>query len=281
MEKNIFLILKKNDHLLCFPKEINVDIQRINNSIKNKTLKKQFLFIGDKGTGKTDAVKLIASDLDRKVYSINFQFLNAKTFFGKISKLKSLFKKINSINDPSKMIILFDDISRMLFSTKEHKKNIKVLNKFIGLLKNMDSDIVLFVTANLINILNDEFLNYFAGYVDFNKYSIDDLIFMASKLIENKIGEAYYLKNRALLEKIITMFFPVPTPKELEKIINIPFPIKDDKIEDDILRMLYCHIKQYNGDEEVKYLYQNWFTVEEIEILTGIPKTEIQKIIKR
>ena len=92
MKKGILVVLNKSNDSLYYSNEISNDIQSIKNSINNNLTKNHFLFIGEDGTGKKEVVKFIANDLDRKVYAINYKFLEAKTVLGKFRKLNILFK---------------------------------------------------------------------------------------------------------------------------------------------------------------------------------------------
>ena len=92
------------------PVSIEKDIMGILNAVNKKSNVNKFLFVGDSGTGKTEAAKQIARILDRELYSVQFdRIVDSK--LGQTSKnLIQVFDDINNLRNPEKVIILFDEI---------------------------------------------------------------------------------------------------------------------------------------------------------------------------
>ena len=87
-------------------------------------------------------------------------------------------------------------------------------------LSQIDKEASVFVTCNSLKVLDKEFVKGFTCVIDFDDYSVEFLFNVAQKIIEEKIGNTYKLKNKELMCKILTMFFPLPTQGDLRKILS-------------------------------------------------------------
>ena len=80
------------------------------NAIGHNVGVNKFLFEGPPGTGKTETAKQIARILDRELYIVDFDTL-IDSKLGQTSKnIAELFNEIKKIQQPQKIIILFDEI---------------------------------------------------------------------------------------------------------------------------------------------------------------------------
>ena len=69
----------------------------------------------------------------------------------------------------------------------------------------------------------------------------------------------------------------IPYPGELKNLIKTALAFSDPTNEYDYLKKLYEAIKPNNETEDFKILQDNGFTVREIEVLTGISKSQVSR----
>ena len=121
---NSFNFIKKielNEDPLPLPDVIKSEILGVVNSASNRIGVNKFLFQGSPGTGKTETAKQIARILGRDLYQVDFDIL-IDSRLGQTSKnISQLFSEINSIINPEKIIILFDEIDALAMDRTDLK----------------------------------------------------------------------------------------------------------------------------------------------------------------
>lgn len=280
MENKYFSIIQKEEVNPFLSNEIEENLNEVKNILSGDDEFNKVLFIGEKGTGKRKSAIELSNQLGKMIYSVNLDLLNCKTVYNKVRKIKEIFNEINNISNFNKVIVLFDNIDQILFD--KFKKNKKILFALKESLNEINKDIIIIITSKTINIFDNDFLELFSKVVDFNNYSIDFLFSVADLIIKNKIEKTIFLENKELLRKILMLSFPIVTPEVLLDLLNKSFELCNKNKPYDYLRILYSNIKKYKDDEdEIISLYDDWFSIEEIEILTGIVKEEIEKRVRR
>lgn len=278
MENKYFSIIQKEEVNPFLSNEIEENLNEVKNILSGDDEFNKVLFIGEKGTGKRKSAIELSNQLGKMIYSVNLDLLNCKTVYNKVRKIKEIFNEINNISNFNKVIVLFDNIDQILFD--KFKKNKKILFTLKESLNEINKDII--ITSKTINIFDNDFLELFKKVVDFNNYSINFLFSIADLIIKNKIEKTNFLENKELLRKILMLSFPIVTPEVLLDLLNKSFELCNKNKPYDYLRILYSNIKKHKDDEdEIISLYDDWFSIEEIEILTGIVKEEIEKRVRR
>lgn len=281
---SFFTTLGISKEPLYLPITIQNDLMGIANAISKNIGINKFLFEGDPGTGKTESVKQLARILDRKIYSVNFDtIIDSK--LGQTSKnIISLFKEINSFSRPSEIIVLFDEIDALALDRVNNNDLREMGRATSTLLKSMDTlndNLVLIATTNLFKVFDKALTRRFDAIINFNRYTKDDIVSIAEFIVDEQISKFDGLsKNSKLLRKIIALYSPIPMPGDLKNILKTAIAFSDPLNPYDYLKRLYYNIRKYKGIEELLYLNERGLTLREIEIVTGISKSEISRILK-
>ena len=82
-----------------------------------------------------------------------------------------------------------------------------------------------------------------------------------------------------LFKKIISLFETIPYPGDLKNLIKTSLAFSKPNDEYDYLRRLYTSVTN-NKNKELKILQNQGFTIREIEILTGISKSQVSRELK-
>ena len=110
MQSAYFEKLEPKTGMLLLPDIITQDIIGIVNAIEHRIGINKFLFQGAPGTGKTEAVKQLARILNREIYMVDFAAVVDSKLGQTQKNLTELFKEIDRLMQPEKIVILFDEI---------------------------------------------------------------------------------------------------------------------------------------------------------------------------
>ena len=72
----------------------------------------------------------------------------------------------------------------------------------------------------------------------------------------------------------------IPYPGELKNLIKSSLAFSDPSNEYDYLKRLYNATNKHNANANLKDMQDEGFTVREIEILTGISKSQVSRELK-
>ncbi len=272
-----------NNESLPLPAPIEQDIIGIINAVSHNVGINKFLFEGAPGTGKTETVKHIARILTKDLYSVNFNTLIDSKLGQTQKNITSLFKEINTFGFPEKILILFDELDALALD-RTNNNDIREMGRVTSsLLKELDklnTKVTIIATTNLYNFLDKALVRRFDAVVNFDRYTIEDLIEIAD-LIFNNYSEKFKSigKNIKLFNKIIKLMNPVLSPGELKNVIKTSIAFSNTNDEFDYMKRLFnalcCNI-----DNSVSELQKLGFSVREIEILTGISKSSVARNLK-
>ncbi|MGX8177362.1 AAA family ATPase [Exiguobacterium artemiae] len=269
---------------LPLPKEIAEDIKGIINAVNHNVGVNKFLFKGSPGTGKTETVKQIARLLDRTLYIVEFsELIDSK--MGQTSKnIVSVFREINTMPFLSNIVILFDEIDAIALdriNSNDVREMGRVTSTILKEIENLNSDAVLIATTNLFENFDRALVRRFDTVIDFDRYQKEDLIEIAESIL-NSLLKTFKNAGREtkLFKKIIGNIDPIPNPGELKNIIKISLAFSDPSNEYDYLKRLLRYTLEKNEEIELKKLHQMGFTLREIEILTGISKSQVSRDLK-
>lgn len=284
-EKEFTYLKKINQNLepLPLPDIIKDDILGIVNAVGHNIGVNKFLFVGAPGTGKTETAKQVARILDRDIFTVHFDMI-IDSKLGQTSKnISLLFEEINSFIHPEKAVILFDEIDAIAIDRINSNDLREMGRATSSVLKGLDilnDKIVLIATTNLYNAFDKALVRRFDSVIDFNRYTREDLIDIAEIIINKLLNKFKNLKkNTRLFKKIINQMETIPYPGELKNLLKTSIAFSNPKEEYDYLKRLLNNIKP-NLITDLKQLQEKGFTVREIEILTGISKSQVSRELK-
>ena len=270
-----------NEKPLSLPSLIKNDIIGIINSIGHNVGVNKFLFEGDPGTGKTETVRQIARILERELYVIDFDtVIDSK--LGQTSKnLSSVFMELCHLPQPERAIILFDEIDAIALdrvNSNDLREMGRVTSSMLKGLDGLSDDIVLIATTNLYKQFDKALIRRFDSVVNFNRYSKDELTEVAESLLNYFLAEFKFAgRNMRLFRKILSTIDHMPYPGDLRNLIRTSLAFSDSNNEHGYLIKLYESIDPKNDASDLKTLQRKGFTVREIEILTGVSKSQVSR----
>lgn len=287
IEGNENVFVKKMDISsgpLPLPEIIKDDILGIINAIGHNVGINKFLFQGPPGTGKTESAKQIARILERELFIVDFDSL-IDSKLGQTSKnISSLFDEISSVSNPNRVIILFDEIDAIAIDRINSNDLREMGRATSSVLKGLDSlndKIVLIATTNLYNSFDKALTRRFDVIIDFSRYTQEDLIDIGEAILNDLLSKFRFAgRNMRLFKKILGCMDVIPYPGELKNLIKSSLAFSDPSNEYDYLKKLYLNTCRDNISMDLKSLQGKGFTVREIEILTGVSKSQVSRELK-
>lgn len=268
---------------LPLPEAIEKDIIGLVHAVGRNLGINKFMFQGTPGTGKTETAKQVARILERELYAVNFSTVIDSKLGQTQKNIDLLFKEINGFAHPEKVLIMFDEIDSIAMD-RTNSNDLREMGRATStILKGMDrldDRIVLIATTNLFEHFDKALIRRFDSVIDFNRYSKEDLLEIAEVLMNNFLNKFSCVgRNVRLFRKIIRLLDPVPFPGDLKNIIRTAIAFSNPSDELDYLKRLYYAV---NSEQTVdlKKLQKQGFTVREIEILTGISKSQVSRDLK-
>ncbi|MGL5429031.1 MAG: AAA family ATPase, partial [Cetobacterium sp.] len=135
--------------------------------------------------------------------------------------------------------------------------------------------------TNLFNSFDKALIRRFDSVIDFSQYTKDDLIDIGEIILNNLLSKFKLAgKNMRLFKKILNLLNPIPYPGELKNLIKSSLAFSDPNNEYDYLKRLYKTITRDLKENTLKEIQEKGFTVRELEILTGISKSQISRDLK-
>lgn len=275
--------IESKEDMLLLPDEITNDLLGVVNAIEHHIGINKFLFQGAPGTGKTEAVKQLARILNREIFMVDFSAVVDSKLGQTQKNLSLLFKEINSFVQPEKVIVLFDEIDALALDRTNPNDLREMGRATSAMLKEFDrmnENVVLVATTNLFEHFDKALIRRFDSVIDFNRYTQDDLIMIAEKMLDRYL-EKLKLANRdiRLFRKIIKLMPQVPYPGDLKNIIKTSVAFSNPYDGMDYFRRLYYAVCNEKPEDLKKLQGQN-FTVREIEILVGRSKSSVARDLK-
>lgn len=268
---------------LYLPDIIIDELTGIVNAVSHNIGINKFLFKGSPGTGKTEATKHLARILKRDLFSVDFSSIIDSKLGETQKNISNLFEEINTFARPNKVMVLFDEIDALVMDrTNNHdiREMGRATSSFLKGLDSLNNQVVLVATTNLYEYFDKAILRRFDYIIDFNKYTTDDLLDIAEKIMDLYLAK-FKIANRdvRLFRKIILLQKPIPYPGELINIIksSIAFSDMNDKL--DYFRRLYLTIVGKHADD-IFELYGQGFSIREIEVLTKKSKSAVARELK-
>lgn len=267
---------------LPLPESIEQDVMGMVNAITRNLGINKFLFQGAPGTGKTETAKQVARILNRDLYAVDFSAIIDSKLGQTQKNIVALFKEMSGFAHPEKVIVLFDEVDSIALD-RTNSNDLREMGRATStLLKEfdrMDERIVLLATTNLYDHFDKALIRRFDSVIDFSRYTQKDLAEIAEVLLNaflNKFKCAG--RNVRLFRKIINLMSPIPYPGELKNIIRASVAFSNPSNEFDYLKRLYRAVCPEQADMHM--LQSQGFTVREIEILTGISKSQVSRELR-
>lgn len=283
-EKSAFFRkIELNQEPLPLPEEIKADVIGIMNAVGHHMGINKFLFQGAPGTGKTETVKQISRILDRELYMVNFDsVIDSK--LGQTSKnIAALFQEMNRFVHPEKVVVLFDEIDAIALdrtNSNDLREMGRATSSILKELDRLNEEIVLIATTNLYEAFDKALIRRFDSVIDFNRYSREDLLEIAEIILNSFLNKFKFAgKNVRLFRKIMGQMDVIPYPGDLKNMIKTAIAFSKPGDEYDYLRRLYDAVHK-NAPKDLKTMQQEGFTMREIEILTGVSKSQVSRELK-
>lgn len=268
---------------LPLPNAIEDSVIGIINAIGHNAGINKFLFEGPPGTGKTETAKQIARILDRDLYIVDFDII-IDSKLGQTSKnISALFNELHKIPQPQKIIVLFDEIDALAIdriNSNDLREMGRATSSLLKGFDGLDSNIVVIATTNLYKSFDRALIRRFDSVVDFSEYTKEDLVEVAEKIL-NKLLLKFKSagRNITLFRKILSSNDKLPYPGELKNILKTSLAFSDPSYEYDYLKRIFNTLDKSNASS-LKNIQEKGFTVREIEILTGVSKSQVSRKLK-
>lgn len=274
----------KNLLPLNLPVEITEDIKGIINAVHHNIGINKFLFEGVPGSGKTEAVKHIARLLERALYYVDFDNLIDSKLGQTNKNISRVFQEINNLTHPDRTVILFDEIDVIALDrinqndVREMGRVTSTILRELDRLTDLNKEIVLIATTNLFSNFDKALSRRFDAVINFNRYSKQDLVEVGEYFFSSYIKSFKNIsKDVRLFRKILTISPELPYPGDLKNIIKTSLAFSDINNGYDYLRRLYNNLIGNLENMSINELYEQGFTVREIEKLKGESKSSVSR----
>ncbi len=279
-----FKRIETTNEPLPLPETIKDNIIGIVNAVGHNAGVNKFLFEGPPGTGKTESVKQIARILDRELFVVEFDTI-VDSKLGQTSKnIAHLFEEIRNLSNPSKVIILFDEIDAIAIdriNSNDLREMGRATSAVLKGLDGLNDNVVLIATTNLFKSFDKALIRRFDSVIDFSQYTREDLIDIGEIILNDFLNRFKYAgRNMRLFKKILGLLDPIPYPGELKNLIKSSLAFSDPNNEYDYLKRLYKTATRDTQENNLREIQEKGFTVRELEILTGISKSQISRELK-
>lgn len=271
------------EDMLLLPDCITQDLLGVVNAVGRKMGIHKFLFQGNPGTGKTEAVKQLARILNREIFMVDFSALIDSKLGQTQKNLVDMFREIEAFVHPERVIVLFDEIDALALertSSNDLREMGRATSTLLKCLDRVNENVVLVATTNLFNMLDKALVRRFDSVIDFNRYSEEDLMIIAEKMLNSyldkmKLGR----RDIRLFRKIMNLSSSIPYPGELKNLLKTAIAFSDTKDEMDYFKRIYYSVCGEKPEDLLK-LQEQGFTVREIEILTSKSKSSVSRELK-
>lgn len=275
--------VKIENSALPLPTLIADDIKGIINAVNHNIGINKFLFEGNPGTGKTESAKQVARLLRRSLFSVDFnQLIDSK--MGQTAKnIAIVFNEINRMPNPSKAVILFDEIDAIALdrvNANDIREMGRATSSVLKALDTVNSEVVIIATTNLYDKLDRAFKRRFDSVISFDRYSKDDLLEIAETMLNAYLKQFKEAgRDMKLFRKILSTASNIPNPGELKNIIKVSLAFSDPTKPFDYLSRIY---KDTHNILKIKMsgLKDEGFTIREIGMLMGLSKSQVARELR-
>ena len=287
MESSALVFFKRidtNTESLPLPESIKDSVLGIVNAVGHNAGINKFLFEGPPGTGKTETAKQIARILERELFIVDFDMV-IDSKLGQTSKnISSLFEEIRSLSHPERVVVLFDEIDAIAIdriNSNDLREMGRATSSVLKGLDNLNEKVVLIATTNLYRAFDKALVRRFDSVINFSSYTREDLLDIGEMILNELLIKFKSAgRNMRLFRKILSTMDQIPYPGELKNFIKTSLAFSDPVSEFDYLKRLYVTINKGESDNYLKDMQNKGFTLREIEILTGVSKSQVARELK-
>ncbi|MBR1801886.1 AAA family ATPase [Candidatus Saccharibacteria bacterium] len=282
---DFFRILPQSSDPLYLPDVIADEIVAISKILNDeKTFLNKFLFVGAPGTGKTEAVKQLGRITGREILSVDFSTIIDSKLGQTAKNILRLFDCINTLSNQNRIIIVFDEIDAIALdrvNERDHREMGRATTEILQGLDNLSSNITIIATTNLKDHMDRALMRRFDMVVDFDRYTKNDLIDLAIKMLLKEIKDQHKSINsiEKVSRKIFNLVDDMPSPGELKNLIRVTVALSEKNNSSSLLSELIKRMAIKISIDE-KQLSDVGFTLREIEQITGISKSSVSRRIK-
>lgn len=282
LESEFFKRVELDNDPLPLPTTISEDVKGVINAINHGLGINKFLFEGAPGTGKTETAKQIARLLNRQLYIVEFSELIDSKMGQTAKNIVEIFREINTMAYPSRTMILFDEIDAIALdrvNSNDLREMGRVTSTILKELDKLSPEVVFIATTNLFEKFDKALNRRFDAIINFDRYTDDDLIEIAGIMLESMMKKFQNTgRDMKLFKKIIAKLDPIPYPGELNNLIRTSLAFSNPNNKFDYMKRLLRNVLKNPTD--LKELQKEGFTLREIEILTGISKSQVARELK-
>ena len=268
---------------LFLPDEVAEDLKGIINAVSQRAGVNKFLFSGKPGTGKTEAARHLSRLLKKNLYAVDFSSLIDSKLGQSQKNLESFFSYLNRIDQPDLSVILFDELDALALDrvdSRDLREMGRITSSVLNGLDSLNENLVVIATTNLKSQMDRALLRRFDKIVDFDCYSLDDLVTVAEGQLVSLLARFSSFSNDIrLFRKIVRRMNPILSPGELKNAIRSSLAFSNPEKPYEYLSRLYKGLCP-NGSLEPKLLLEEGYTVREAGILAGISKSQAQRLSK-
>lgn len=270
---------------LYLPKQLSVDIDGVINSIQKKNGISKFLFVGQPGTGKTEATKFIANSLNRKLYSVNLSSLIDSGLGQTLKNIQNVFSLIGNVYNLNECIFLFDELDLIALdriNSSDVREMGRATSLFLKCLDSLPENCILFATTNLEKSLDKALKRRFDYLINFDVYSREDIVDFSEEMIKEYKKDIFSPGELKLLKKLVQSSKLNFSPADLRNVFRISIAFSDQNNKFEYIRRIFCKLFSSDLLNDLEFLKKSLnLSVREIEILTGVSKSTVNRTLKR
>ena len=257
---------------LVLPKAVQKDFMHLVKAVERQAPAHRFLFLGPAGTGKTAAANMMGRMTERLVYAVDLADTLGETAQETAENLTRAFADVTTEG-----LIVVDGLTNLLTNRKTSRPAAafrKVLNRLHPLT-------VIVVTADLSADAARDWVPYFDAVVDFDRYTDADRLKAADAILAHQTVLLNYTgkTHPRLLHQLLQLKGSVPAPGVVHSLVRSGLLLSNPDKPADYLRQLFETLTK-DHPLSLQYLRDKDFSVRDIEILTGTPKSTVARLTK-
>lgn len=257
---------------LVLPKALQKDFMHLVKAVERRAPAHRFLFLGPAGTGKTTAAKMMGCMTERLVYAVDLADTLGETAQDTAENITRAFADVTTEG-----LIVVDGLTSLLTNRKTSRPAAafrKVLNRFHPLT-------VIVVTADISSDEARDWVPYFDAVVDFDRYTDADRLKAADAILTHQTALLNYTgkTHPRLLHQLLQLKGSVPAPGVVHSLIRSALLLSNLDKPADYLRQLFETLTKDNP-LSLQDLRDKDFSVRDIEMLTGTPKSTVARLTK-
>jgi AAA+ superfamily predicted ATPase len=179
---------------------------------------------------------------------------------------------------------LFDEIDAIAIdriNSNDLREMGRATSSVLKGLDHINDKVVLIATTNLFRAFDKALIRRFDSVIDFSTYTQEDLLDVGEIILNELLVKFKFAgRNMRLFRKILSTMNQIPYPGELKNLIKTSLAFSSPNNEYDYLKRLYTAINKGESENNMKDMQNRGFTVREIEILTGISKSQVSRELK-